>query len=91
MVTVEERLSLVRYNVDTEAHIKVDKNICQTCPHKACTILCPAGCFTISEELGVLFSYGSCLECGTCNLVCDQEAITWNYPRGGFGVSFRFT
>lgn len=91
MVTIEERLSLVRYNVDKEAHIKVETTICRDCPHHVCTLVCPAGCYTLSEESELLFSYSGCLECGTCRIMCDRGAISWDYPRGGYGVSFRFT
>ncbi|NPV74148.1 MAG: ferredoxin family protein, partial [Pelotomaculum sp.] len=39
----------------------------------------------------VNFDYAGCLECGTCRAVCPKEgAIAWGYPRGGFGVSFRY-
>ena len=31
-----------------------------------------------------------CLECGTCRLVCDSDNVDWNYPRGGFGILFKF-
>ena len=31
-----------------------------------------------------------CLECGTCRLVCDAKNVDWNYPRGGFGILFKF-
>jgi len=35
--------------------------------------------------------YETCLECGTCYVVCDKEAVDWNYPRGGYGVCYRLT
>ena len=31
----------------------------------------------------------ACLECGTCLAVAAPGALTWHYPRGGFGVQFR--
>ena len=32
-----------------------------------------------------------CLECGTCRVLCEASGdIIWNYPRGGYGVLFKF-
>ena len=32
-----------------------------------------------------------CLECGTCRVVCAETGeVEWNYPRGGYGVLFKF-
>jgi ferredoxin like protein len=39
----------------------------------------------------VEFAYEACLECGTCLLLCDREALDWQYPHGGYGVRFRLT
>jgi len=88
MMTIEEKINLVRYNVDTEAHIHVNKSLCKECEHRACTRVCPAECYKYEDELK--FTYESCLECGACQLVCDKGAIDWGYPKGGFGVCFRF-
>ncbi|MDY6911458.1 MAG: ferredoxin family protein, partial [Chloroflexota bacterium] len=37
-----------------------------------------------------VFSYDGCLECGACRISCAKGAVDWNYPRGGFGVSFEY-
>jgi ferredoxin-like protein FixX len=32
-----------------------------------------------------------CVECGTCRIIAEATGdIEWNYPRGGYGVSFKF-
>jgi ferredoxin like protein len=32
-----------------------------------------------------------CMECGTCRVLCEEAGdIVWNYPRGGYGVLFKF-
>lgn len=90
MVVIEDKLNLIRYRVSPEAHIKVDKSRCKLCPHQACTYVCPAGCYTKADDGQLLFAYEGCLECGSCRVVCDQGAVTWDYPQGGYGVSFRF-
>jgi ferredoxin like protein len=86
----DDKLALNLFHVDNEPHIKVDQEICQRCPHKFCTYICPAENYTLNEDGGVVFSWEGCLECGTCRIICDQGAITWDYPMGGYGISYRF-
>jgi ferredoxin like protein len=32
-----------------------------------------------------------CLECGTCRVICEESAMSsWEYPRGGYGILFKF-
>ena len=32
-----------------------------------------------------------CMECGTCRVVTAETGeVEWNYPRGGYGVLFKF-
>lgn len=89
---IDDIFSLAGYNIHHEAHIVVNRDICVSCPHRACTFVCPARCYQWNAERGrVDFAYEVCLECGTCLLVCDKEALEWNYPKGGFGVRFRLT
>ena len=42
------------------------------------------------EEDGVDLVVDGCLECGTCRIVCARGNVDWNYPRGGFGILFKF-
>lgn len=86
---IEEKLNYVRYCVDREAHIVVNRTLCRDCPHRACTRCCPAECYKL-ENGQLQFTYEGCLECGTCRFVCDRGAVDWDYPRGGFGVCYRF-
>lgn len=91
-MSTEQLLGLDKFVVDDEeAHIKIDKDVCRGCAPKPCTYACPAGLYTIKEG-EIVFDYAGCLECGTCRVVCPQadRAIRWSYPRGGFGVQFRF-
>ena len=91
-MSVEQLLGVDKFAVDDEhAHIKVDKEMCKTCPGKPCTYACPAGLYTVKDG-DISFDYAGCLECGTCRVVCPNagKAITWAYPRGGFGIQFRY-
>jgi ferredoxin like protein len=91
--SIEELLGTNKYEVDPdEAHIVVDKAACARCLPQGCACVkaCPAGLFKIVSG-AMAFDYAGCLECGTCRLVCWQKAISWNYPRGGFGVEYRYS
>ncbi len=89
-MTLTEKLSTIKYTVDETAHIVVDGEKCGSCGGHPCLTFCPAQCFTPAEKGGIAYYYVGCLECGACLLLCAGEAVTWNYPRGGFGISYRF-
>jgi ferredoxin like protein len=89
---LEEKLATVRFRVHHEPHIRVHTEVCEDCSVRACVYVCPAGLFTPLSDGGMLFNYEACFECGTCYVACDKEgAIEWDYPQGGFGVTFRFS
>jgi ferredoxin like protein len=89
---IQRLLDLVSYRVHSQPHIVLDRERCRTCSVRACTFVCPAGCYEWNaERQQVDFAYEACLECGTCLLVCDKKALDWRYPDGGFGVRFRMT
>ena len=91
-LSIEQLLGIDKFAVDDdEAHIVLDKSVCARCQPKPCTYACPAGLYVLKDG-EISFDYAGCLECGTCRVVCPQAgiAITWKYPRGGFGISFRY-
>ena len=88
-MAVEDKLTTTRFNVDAEPHIKVNTEICQSCPEPACLYVCPAQNYVLSEGK-LVFSWQGCLECGACRIACTGKAINWAYPRGGFGVGLRY-
>ena len=86
---IDDKLALDLFHVDKDAHILVNQEICAKCPHKICTYMCPVENYKVEEDGKVTFSWEGCLECGTCKIVCDQGAITWDYPRGGYGIIYK--
>ncbi len=92
-VKVEEKLFQNRYLVDAgNPHIRIkDPDICEhKCTTKQCTVCCPAGCYTLDGDKVVLIADG-CLECGTCRIICTEfRNLDWEYPRGGYGIQFKF-
>lgn len=90
--TAPALLGLNRFNVDEEQpHIVLNKEICVKCQDKPCLYVCPAVLYKLDKNGDVNFDYVGCLECGTCRVMCQNKGIEkWVYPRGTFGVSFRF-
>lgn len=93
MKNIEEIFDYTSFNIDRDAHIVLDYDVCSGCDNRGCVNSCPARCYTWSEEeQKMTFVHDGCLECGTCYVVCHRNAFTrWSYPRGGFGVAYRMT
>jgi ferredoxin like protein len=89
---VEEKLFQNRYVVDSgRAHIKVLPHDKPSPSLIALTKICPAGCYTLNEKGQVEIVPDGCFECGTCRVLCEASGeVEWNYPRGGYGVLFKF-
>ena len=92
-INLDQIFDTTSFAIDREPHIVLDTDKCITCDNRACTVACPARCYTWDEESKKMtFVHDGCLECGTCYVVCRKEAFTrWRYPKGGFGVSYRMT
>ncbi|MBW6415082.1 ferredoxin family protein [Methylacidiphilum fumariolicum] len=93
MIQIEEKLYQNRYRVDEgRPHIKIkNRETCTLCYDKSCTVLCPAGCYRKNETEEVTLITDGCLECGTCQIICmEHKNIQWEYPRGGFGILYKF-
>ncbi len=89
---LEDKLFLVTFNADQQSHLSVkDQSVCAQCRAKPCINGCPADCWEHEKEKDeVLVSFEGCLECGTCRIICPYANIDWKYPRGGFGVKYKF-
>lgn len=92
VVKVEEKLYVNRYLVDAgRPHIKVRPHDKPSAALVALTHVCPAGCYSTNDRGQVEVAPDGCMECGTCRvLTADSGDIDWNYPRGGYGVLFKF-
>ena len=90
-VEIKRRLGTLRFQTDSpdRAHITVKPEICGRCPHSLCTFVCPAQCYERIEGK-LVFRYEDCVECGACDIACDQGSVTWKLPRGPFGVRYTF-
>jgi len=91
-VRVEDKLYQNRYVVDAgRVHIKVVPHDKPSANLLAMIKLCPAGCYTLNESGKVEVAPDGCFECGTCRILCEPSGeVELNYPRGGYGVLFKF-
>ena len=94
MIKVEDKLFQNRYKVDAgHPHISIkNPDICQNdCKSLACTVCCHAGCYTEEGNGKIVLITDGCLECGTCRIICSEHRnVDWEYPRGGYGILFKF-
>ena len=90
-VNIKPKLGLNVFKVDSESHIKVNHQVCRTqCKSRFCTWVCPARVYTLEADGLIRVEHDGCLECGTCVIACDSGALSWRYPRAGYGVQYRF-
>ena len=91
-MNIESKLGLNVFQIDGEQrHIRISQEICQTrCTVRYCLHVCPANLYTLNEQGEVVVDCDGCLECGTCFVACREDALTWHYPRAGYGVQYRF-
>lgn len=89
---VENKLYFNRYVVDAgKPHITVKPHETPSAQLRALTHLCPAGCYSENESGQVEVMTDGCLECGTCRIVTASTGeVDWHYPRGGFGILYKF-
>ena len=88
---IEAKLSLNVFKLDKQPHISIELEVCRTrCRLRPCLYVCPAHLYALDPDRRVQVNWEGCLECGACLVACQDKALTWHYPRGGFGVQYRF-
>lgn len=88
-MSVPEKLSINKYELDETAHISIDKKFCQEqCTNQVCLFICPAQVYSKVNEV-IAIDHAGCLECGTCLVACAENALRWHYPNGGYGIIYR--
>ena len=90
-MNIEAKLGLNVFKIDADSHIVINQAICrEKCQTKHCLYICPADLYTLDTQDDVQVNFEGCLECGTCLISCPHGALTWQYPRAGYGVQYRF-
>ncbi len=89
----EDKIVFTLYNIGEKAHIVLNDDKCNySCKERYCTFICPAGCFEYDDDQKkIVFSFEGCLECGSCRVACEKDAIDWSHPEGGYGVIYRLS
>lgn len=89
---LDRKLALDAFKTDSTSHILIRHEICRSrCTRRYCLYVCPAGLYRYDQQRDeIQVEYAGCLECGTCKLACDNGAIEWSYPRGAYGVQYRY-
>ncbi|MHC4780770.1 MAG: ferredoxin family protein [Planctomycetota bacterium] len=88
---IDAKLGLDVFKIDKESHIDLDPELCKGCAARACVKVCPAKVYTEGDDGQIQVRFEGCLECGTCLIACPVKGgLKWRYPRGGFGIHFRF-
>lgn len=88
---VAERLARNHVELDEqESHIEIDQALARsTGTGRLLVRICPAHVYSEAPDGTIDVEYAACLECGTCRAVAAPGVLTWHYPRGGFGITFR--
>jgi ferredoxin like protein len=91
-VYIDDHLMTLKYYVDEhQAHLRIlHPELCVRCASKTCLYVCPAGVYQEQASGEVQVAFQSCIECGSCRLLCPDRNVEWKYPRGGFGVAYKF-
>lgn len=89
---IEERLYTIRYKADDKSHLIISNQfVCETCESKACNHFCPSDVYLWhDEEHMTSVAFENCIECGTCRIACPHQNIEWVYPKGGYGVTYKY-
>ena len=88
-VRLDLKLETLAFKADPEPHIVIHKELCAGCDGRPCIVACPAGLYSW-EGGGIVHNCEGCLECGSCRAICPLDALEWRYPRGGYGVRYRW-
>lgn len=90
-VNVDVKLGVNKFNVDEEHPHIVVKADADKQALELLVKVCPAGLYKKQDDGSVRFDYAGCLECGTCRILGLGSVLEqWEYPRGTFGVEFRY-
>lgn len=90
--TISDKLYMIRFKSDDKSHLVIkEMQDCVECVHKDCTFFCPADVYDWHAKINTTsVAYENCIECGTCRIGCPSDNIHWVYPKGGYGMTYKF-
>lgn len=83
MARMNEEFPGVEWIDGTGEFIKIVEEKCTGCAN--CVKICMGGCFEIKNKKSVIKSLKNCMECMCCSYICEENAIIFNWPKGGTG------
>jgi ferredoxin like protein len=88
----DDKLATLMMKVDEGSpHLKIiDQGVCLKCIEKPCTVTCPVENYKVEDNGHTTIYWSNCIECGTCRIICPFHNISWRYPTGGFGMTYRY-
>ena len=92
-INVDEKLGTLTYKADHHTHITIKSaDVCaKKCDGKPCTTVCPAQVYRWeTDQKKIIVSFENCIECGACRMLCPFDNIQCHWPRGGFGVQYKY-
>jgi len=89
LTTMEDKLSLDKFKPFKETHLKIKPGVNARTLIEEKLFVCPAKVYELNDAGEAIVSFENCLECGSCRVAAPDE-IEWEYPHGGYGVTFRF-
>ena len=95
-MNVEAKLGTLNWKKSPDAHIVLrnaaaDSPCVSKCKDKPCVTVCPAKVYEWEEShKKIIVNYENCIECGACRMLCPFDNIDCDWPKGGFGVQYRF-
>ena len=89
---VSDRLFTIRYKCDDQSHLIIkDRDVCLKCTTKDCNYFCPSDVYEWDPKQKITtVAYENCIECGTCRIACPSHNIYWVYPKGGYGITYKY-
>jgi ferredoxin like protein len=89
---VSEKLFTIRYKCDTESHLIIKQtDTCLSCKTKDCNYFCPSDVYEWEKKQKITtVAFENCIECGTCRIACPSDNIAWVYPKGGYGITYKY-
>ncbi len=85
---MEDKLGLNKFTAFEKTHLKLKPGVDpKVVEHKL--FICPAKVYELNDKGEAIVSFENCLECGTCRVAAPEE-LDWDYPQGGFGVTYKF-
>jgi len=90
--SITDKLFTIRFKCDDKSHLVIkDADTCEKCVTKDCNYFCPADVYDWNKNDKItMVAFENCIECGTCRIACPSDNISWVYPKGGYGMTYKY-